>query len=177
MSAESNLIERARHDAGLSQQQLARLAGTSRPTLSAYENGRKSPTLETAERLIGRAGQRLVAEPVVTFKKVSTRRRTIEVPSVLPRLTPQRAFAEVELPLTLNWSEPGRIFHPADRRERARLYEIVLREGAAADILAYIDGALLVDLWPELVLPREIRGAWQPLLDAVLAPSASSRDD
>ena len=146
MSAGSNLIERARHEAGLSQQQLAQLAGTSRPTLSAYENGRKSPTLETLERLLGRAGRRLVAEPLVTFNKVSTRRRTLEVPSALPRLTPQRAFAAVELPLTLNWSEPGRVFRPADRRERARLYEIVLREGTAADILTYIDGALLVDL-------------------------------
>ena len=171
MTANCNLIERARHDAGLSQQQLAELAGTSRPTLSAYENGRKSPTLETLERLIGGAGRRLVAEPMVTFTKVRTRRRTLEVPSRLPRLAPDRAFAEVELPLTLNWSDPGRIFRLAERRQRARVYEIVLREGAAGDILTYIDGALLVDLWPDLVLPREIRSAWQPLIDAVLTPS------
>ena len=170
MTADSNLIERARHDAGLSQQQLAQLAGTSRPTLSAYENGRKSPTLATLERLIGGAGRRLVAEPMITFAKIRTRRRTLEIPSRLPQLAPHRAFAEVELPLTLNWSEPGRRFRLADRRERARVYEIVLREGIAADILSYIDGALLVDLWPDLVLPREIRGAWQPLIDAVLTP-------
>jgi hypothetical protein len=37
------------------------------------------------------------------------------------------------------------------------LYEIVLQEGTPADILAYVDGALLVDLWEDLVLPRAVR--------------------
>jgi hypothetical protein len=51
-----------------------------------------------------------------------------------------------------------------DRRERAWVYEIVLREGTREDILTYIDGALLVDLWDEMVLPRDVRAAWQPLI-------------
>lgn len=37
-----------------------------------------------------------------------------------------------------------------------------------ADILRYIDGALLVDLWPELVVPREVRNAWHPIVDEAL---------
>ena len=41
----------------------------------------------------------------------------------------------------------------ANRRERARTYETVLREGRPADIIDIVDGALLVDLWDELVLP------------------------
>ncbi len=40
------------------------------------------------------------------------------------------------------------------------LYERVLREGGPFDVLAYVDGALLVDLWDELVLPRGVRAAW-----------------
>jgi hypothetical protein len=71
--------------------------------------------------------------------------------------------------LTLNWSKPGRIFRLADRSERARAYEIVLREGNAADVLTYIDGALLADLWSELVLPRQLRAAWEPLMANLLA--------
>jgi hypothetical protein len=47
------------------------------------------------------------------------------------------------------------------------MYELVLREGSDADVLAYIDGALLVDLWDELVLPRAVRAAWSPLIDQV----------
>jgi hypothetical protein len=46
------------------------------------------------------------------------------------------------------------------------VYEVVLQEGRPADILAYVDGALLVDLWDDLVLPRAIRSAWTPVITA-----------
>jgi hypothetical protein len=36
-------------------------------------------------------------------------------------------------------------------------------------VLAYVDGALLVDLWPELVLPRGLRDAWFPVIERALA--------
>lgn len=155
------LLVRARRAAGLSQHELAALAGTSRPTLSAYENGRKSPTLETAERLLRAAGFELAIRPPVSFsERVTPRGRVVLVPSSLPRLEPERALAAVTLPLHLNWSEPGRRFELRDRRQRARVYEIVLREGGPEDILTYIDGVLLIELWDELVLPRDIRATW-----------------
>jgi hypothetical protein len=50
------------------------------------------------------------------------------------------------------------------RADRARVYEIVLQEGRPADILAYVDGALLVDLWDDLVLPRAGRSARSPVI-------------
>jgi hypothetical protein len=75
-----------------------------------------------------------------------------------------RALAPVELPLHLNWSAPGRVFDLRSRTDRARVYEIVLQEGTPADILNYVDGALLIDLWGDLVLPRDIRPAWAPLI-------------
>ena len=39
------LLEQVRASSGETQEDLARRAGTSRPTLSAYEHGRKSPTV------------------------------------------------------------------------------------------------------------------------------------
>ncbi len=54
-----NLIKLARHDAGLSQRELARRAGTSQATLSAYEVGRKSPSFDTLVRIIRATGQDL----------------------------------------------------------------------------------------------------------------------
>jgi transcriptional regulator with XRE-family HTH domain len=54
-----NLIRIARRDSGLSQRALARRAGTSQATLSAYETGRKSPTLDTLARIVRAAGQDL----------------------------------------------------------------------------------------------------------------------
>lgn len=74
----------------------------------------------------------------------------------------------VTLPVNVSWSEPGRVSHLADRGERARVYEMVLREGLPADILAYVDGAFLVDLWDELVLPQDVREAWAPVIAAAL---------
>lgn len=160
------MLTEARHAAGLSQDALANRAGTSRPTLSSYEHGHRSPTLATAARILAAAGYQLAATPTISFTEQSTGRgRPVLVPSHLPRLDPSHALAAVTLPLHLNWSEPGRTFDLRDRRQRARVYEIVLREGAPDDLLTYIDGVLLTDLWPDLVLPRDIRAAWTPLIE------------
>ena len=160
-------LERVRHDSGLTQDEWASRAGTSRPTLSAYEHGRKSPTLATLERLLAVAGYEIATEPLVEFSEVTpSRGRPASVPNRLWRLPVREALATVTLPLDLNWSRPGAEFRLADRRERARLYEIVLREGSPDDIRRYIDGSLLIDAWPDIVLPREIRRAWQPVIDA-----------
>jgi transcriptional regulator with XRE-family HTH domain len=55
MTDAAELLERVRVSSGLTQEELARRAGTSRPTLSAYEHGRKSPTVTTFARLLSRA--------------------------------------------------------------------------------------------------------------------------
>lgn len=165
MTDAAELLERVRVSSGLTQEQLARRAGTSRPTLSAYEHGRKSPTVATFARLLSRAGWELTAEPQVWFtRQASARGKPVWVPDRLPRLDVARALAAVDLPLHLNWSAPGRVFDLRARADRARVYEIVLPEGTPADILAYVDGALLVDLWEDLVLPRAVRSAWAPLI-------------
>lgn len=52
----SALIKRARHRAGLTQAQLAHAAGTSQPTLAAYEAGAKSPSVRTLDRIVRAAG-------------------------------------------------------------------------------------------------------------------------
>lgn len=174
------LLARVRRAAGLSQDELARRAGTSRPTLSAYEHGRKSPSLDTVQRLLEAAGYELDVRPQIRFSTVvGPRGRAVTVPSRLPRLEADQALASVALPLQLNWSQPGRVFRLADRADRARVYEIVLREGRAEDVLHYIDGALLVDLWDELILPKYVRSAWSSLIEgvvesAVAAPSETA---
>lgn len=55
-------LRRARTVAGLSQQQLARRAGTSQATISAYETGAKEPSLRTIDRVLAAAGARLAVE-------------------------------------------------------------------------------------------------------------------
>jgi DNA-binding transcriptional regulator YiaG len=51
-----HLIRIARRQAGLTQQALADRAGTSQAAVSAYESGRRSPSVDTLCRLLGAAG-------------------------------------------------------------------------------------------------------------------------
>lgn len=174
MSQSQSLVEQARRLAGLSRSELARRAGASRPTLAAYAAGAKSPTLSTAERIVRAAGFELDIVPRPTFRQTPLGPgRVVYVPDHLPRLPVERALRRVRLPLHLNWSQPGREFNLADRRQRARVYEIVLREGTADDITEYVDGALLADLWTELVMPAPIRDQWQTLIDTVSGQAAA----
>ncbi|MGK5084881.1 helix-turn-helix transcriptional regulator [Bdellovibrionota bacterium FG-1] len=64
-----NPVFRLRSQAGVTQQKLALMAGTSQPTIASYEAGRKSPTLETLERLAKSMG----LEVTVSFVSPLTR--------------------------------------------------------------------------------------------------------
>jgi transcriptional regulator with XRE-family HTH domain len=166
MRQSAGLLERARRLAGLTRSELARRSRSSRPTLAAYAAGTKSPNLATAERIVRAAGFDLDLVPRPIFREADVGRgHAVYVPAVLPRLPVDRALRRVRLPLHLNWSQPGREFDLADRRQRGRVYEIVLREGTGQDIAHYVDGALLADIWPELILPTQVRQEWQPLID------------
>jgi transcriptional regulator with XRE-family HTH domain len=55
-------LHAARTRAGLSQAELARRAGTSQATISAYESGAKQPTVATFSRLLAATGSRLAVE-------------------------------------------------------------------------------------------------------------------
>lgn len=55
-------IRELRRVAGVKQTELARAAGTSQPTIAAYEAGRKSPTLATVRRLARSVGLEMTVE-------------------------------------------------------------------------------------------------------------------
>ena len=166
-----SLLAYARRAAGLTQDALARLAGTSQPTLSAYERGTKSPSLAVAERIIDAAGHRLEVVPNLEFVEVPGQHglHPFWLANQLWRLDPERAFSTVLLPGPHHeWQVPRRPYYLRDRADRARAYELILREGGPGDLLDYIDGALLVDIWKELELPDPIRRAWLPLIRKAL---------
>lgn len=98
----------------------------------------------------------------------SDTRRPYAVPSRLWRLPIEQALRSVNFEEHLWWSGPVRGFDLSDRRQRLRAYEIVLREGGPEDIVSIVDGLLLCELWPQLVLPNELRDAWNPLIARAL---------
>lgn len=165
----ANLIAVAREQVGITQEVWAELSGTSRPTLSAYENGRKSPQLSTVERMFEVLSLELSITPKIKFQKIVVARgKTIHIPNQLPRLSAGQALRKLQLPLHINWSQQDREFDLTLRKDRERVYELVLQEGTPRDIESIVDGTLLIDLWNELVIPKNIRSAWQPLIDQVI---------
>lgn len=164
------LAAQARRASGLSQAEVARRAGTSRPTLSAYEGGSRNPTLDTLERVLAANGQHLVVAPDPVFTRHRDRRgKPFYVPDQLPRLSVEAALGTVVLPTRVDWSPAGQPRNLADRAQRLLAYQIVLAEGMPQDIQHVVDGTLLVDAWSDLHLPAAIRRAWQPLVDRALA--------
>lgn len=80
----------------------------------------------------------------------------------------------VVLPLRLFWSLPGYRFDLGDRDMRLWLYQTVLREAAASeDLSSYLDRGLLIELWPELYLPRGVRRAWEDRFPELRAAAAA----
>ncbi|SEG80030.1 Helix-turn-helix [Nonomuraea solani] len=152
------LFRQARRAASLNQKALASVSGTSRTTLSAYEHGRKSPTLETAGRILDAAGFRLVLEAKIEFTaRVTSDGRAFHVPDRLPRLPIAAALGVARV--------RGRTYRLADRGQRRAAYTVLLCGGEPGELFDHVDGVLLVELWDELTLPAEIRAAWRPLVE------------
>jgi hypothetical protein len=75
----------------------------------------------------------------------------------------------IGLPARLFWSGPdprGARWDLSDPSQRRDLYEIVLVEGALDDLRRLVNGLELLQLWDQMYLPRWVRSAWQPLIDA-----------
>lgn len=71
----------------------------------------------------------------------------------------------VRLPLHLKWRGP-QVYDLDDPQQERVVYQVVLREGTAADVRAFIDVARLRVLLPELDLPDVVRSAWTTYFDA-----------
>jgi len=55
------------------------------------------------------------------------------------------------------------------------MYETLLRRGQPDELIDWIDGAFLVDLWDDLRLPQAIRRAWDPVVALAGAVPSSDR--
>lgn len=160
------IIELARRGAGLTQAELAHRAGTTQSAVSMYERRRKVPMLDVAERLMQAAGADLgMVTRVVWEVDFLPGLKAFWYPDRLWRVEVPGCFDTVLMPDLVGHTDKGE-WDLRDRADRRRLYENLLAEGDQHMIMRWADGALLMDLWSELVLPEKIRAAWEPAVEA-----------
>jgi transcriptional regulator with XRE-family HTH domain len=116
-----NTIRLLRDLGDLTQAELAEAAGTSQPTIAAYEAGRKSPTLRTLRRLAEAAG----LEATIGFHRPMTReeRRSLHLHRAIARRlerSPERVMARALGTLSLMREK-----HP-EAEQLFREWEVIL---------------------------------------------------
>lgn len=100
-------LREARSEARITQKELAGRAGTSQATISAYESGRKQPSVATLGRLLEATGTRLITEPdaMIVQPSAAQHRRAAETLSevlALAEALPTRHHDDLRYPpLTL----------------------------------------------------------------------------
>lgn len=158
------LLEVARRVSGLSQAELARRGRTSQATISAYERGLKSPSLNVAARLLGVMGCELMLHVRIDFEEYHPEGiAPFWAPNLLWRVQTPDCFDTLRIP-DLVQHTPQDEWNLKDRTDRRRAYEILILHGLPQQMIRWLDGALLVDLWHELDLPAPVRKVWLPAI-------------
>lgn len=168
----SFLLERARRARGLTQARLAALSGTSQATLSAYERGLKSPSLKVASRILAAMNQELTLRAQVDWvEHHPTGIVAFWAPGMLWRVEPPTCFATIHMPDQIHHTNKNE-WSLRDRPDRRGAYEQLIRRGVPQQMIRWLDGGLLVDLWDELDLPNPVREAWEPAIKLATLPLA-----
>lgn len=96
----ASTLASARQQAGLSLRELARRAGTSHPTLLAYETGRKSPSIAVFLRILNACGYAVDIElsPRVRWQDGIPRGEELEAVLALAAEFPARASRRMDYP-------------------------------------------------------------------------------
>ena len=88
-------VQLIRAMAGMTQQELADAAGTSQPTVAAYESGAKSPTWRTVERIASSVG--LVCYPAVVRPFTRDQRRSLYLHAAIAKELSNRHTEVIEI--------------------------------------------------------------------------------
>lgn len=154
------LIEVARRASGMTQAELAARSGTSQATLSAYERGLKSPTIKVAARILEAAGFDLNLRHLIDWvEHEAPGVGRFWVPNLLWNVETPDCFATLKV-VDTDHDPPIRDCDMHNRAQRKRAYEHLILRCDPEDMLRWLDGPLLVDIWDELELPEPVREAW-----------------
>ncbi len=170
-------VRDARRAQHVTQAQLALRAGVGRRFVVDLESGHPRAELGKALTVMRVLGLRLdvLSSPVavvdtkdgtVSFTAVTRPSgRPFFVPARLWTLDPGRATATVTLPYSVYWSGGDASFDLSDERDRQLAYRILLTEAPPDVMVGFLDGGLLSEMWDRVLLPPDVREAWQPVID------------
>lgn len=177
-SALGAAVRETRHARGLTQAELARLAGVGRRFIVDLESGHARAELGKTLQVMRTLGLSLdlLTTPVTVVQTPSgpvafttsggISGRPLSAPTRLWALPPEEALAVITLPRSVYWSGGDGVFDLSDAQDREMAYRIVLGEAPPEVIVRFVDGSLLEQMWDEILLPPRVRDAWQPAVDA-----------
>ena len=138
--------------------------------LSAYERGLKSPSLKVVSRILAATDHELILRTQVDWVEHHPKGIVaFWAPSMLWAVEPPACFATLHIPDEIR-NTGMRTWNMRDREERRGVYEQLIRRGLPQQMIRWIDGGLLVDLWDELDLPNPVRDAWEPAIRLATMP-------
>ena len=127
--------------------------------MSAYERGVKSPTLKVAARIIAATGHDLNLRVHIDWVEHHPPGIVrFWAPNILWSVGPPDCFATLTIPDFIR-NTGMRDWDMRDREERKGVYEQLIRRGLPQQMIRWMDGALLVDVWDELDLPDPVRAS------------------
>jgi hypothetical protein len=146
--AERDASLRAFHGAGWRAIELQRVTGYSRETIRQALSPQARSDINAGRRLTrnSRAQERFLV-PDRLAELVGPTTGTVTLPDHLVEVT-----AEVE----------ASTYDLADRLQLTRMYSRVMQKAASvAELHAWLNQDLLVEVWPELMLPQRLRLLWE----------------
>jgi hypothetical protein len=157
---------RAFHAAGWRSVDLQRVTGYSRETVRQ--------ALRPETRLAANSSRRKTSSvrPPADYVPYGDRKPYVVVDALAELRGP--TSGTVSLPHHLDWS--GNAEYVLDRPARlASMYRTVLAEaGTTDDLRNWLDGALLVEIWPSLWLPPQLRSKWEGQFPELAARAAAA---
>lgn len=79
------------------------------------------------------------------------------------------AVGELTLPLTVYWG-PARAFDLTQPGHVRTAYQAILSEGRVVDQVALLNAAVLLAVWPRLMLPQRVRVLWEDRFPELALP-------